>query len=178
MRLIFIYGMPASGKLTVARKLVSITGFKLFHNHQVVDLLLSIFEFGSKSFIELREEIWLSVFDQASREGLPGMIFTFAPESTVRSTFVGEAVKTVRDAGGEVEFVELTCPVVELKRRLDNPFRNRYGKLTSAQLFDELHAGGAFDSLIMPKPVLTVDTSVTGPDTAAAQIAAKLGMGR
>ncbi len=108
MRLIFIYGMPASGKLTVARELVSLSGFRIFHNHQVVDLLLSVFEFGSKPFVELREEIWLSVFDRASRERLPGMIFTFAPESTVRPTFVGEAVRTVRDAGGEVEFIELT----------------------------------------------------------------------
>ncbi len=57
MILIFIYGMPASGKLTVARELAGITGFKLFHNHQVVDLLLSIFEFGSKPFVELRRDL-------------------------------------------------------------------------------------------------------------------------
>ena len=51
MRLIFIYGMPATGKLTVARELARITGFNVFHNHLVVDLLLSIFEFGSKPFV-------------------------------------------------------------------------------------------------------------------------------
>ncbi len=176
MRLIFIYGMRASGKLTVAHELAAITGFKLFHNHQVVDLLLSIFEFGSKPFVDLREKIWLSIFDQASREGLPGMIFTFAPESTVRSTFVAEVVKTVRDAGGEVEFVELTCPVVELKRRLDHPSRIEYGKLVSVELFDELYYGGVFDTLSMPKPLLTVDTSVHAPIAAAAQIATALGV--
>ncbi len=105
------------------------------------------------------------------------MIFTFAPESTVRSTFVAEAIKTVRDAGGEVKFVELTCPIDELKRRLDSPSRNEYGKLTSAELFDELHAGGVFEALSMPKPLLAVDTSIHAPDAAAAQIAAKLEIG-
>jgi len=35
MRLVFIYGMPATGKLTVAKELVDITGYALFHNHPV-----------------------------------------------------------------------------------------------------------------------------------------------
>ena len=178
MKLIFIYGMPASGKLTVARELAGITGFKLFHNHQVVDFLLSIFEFGSRPFVDLREEIWLSVFGQACRAGLEGMIFTFAPESTVRPSFISEAVRTVRNAGGEVEFVELTCAVEELKRRLDSPSRSQYGKLTSAELFDELHAGGDFDALSMPKPALTINTGKMTAVTAAAQIAVTLRIGR
>ena len=61
MRLIFVYGLPATGKLTVARELALITGFQVFHNHLAVDLLLSVFEFGSRPFVELREQIWLSV---------------------------------------------------------------------------------------------------------------------
>ena len=84
MRLIFLYGMPATGKLTVAQELAAVTGYRPFHNHLAVDLLLSVFEFGSPAFVELRETIWLSVFEQACRSGLPGLIFTFAPERTVR----------------------------------------------------------------------------------------------
>ena len=67
MKLIFIYGLPATGKLTVAVELAAMTGYKLFHNHLVVDLLLSVFDFGSPPFVELREDIWLSVFEQACR---------------------------------------------------------------------------------------------------------------
>ncbi len=36
MRLVFIYGPPGVGKLTVARELAALTGFKLFHNHLTV----------------------------------------------------------------------------------------------------------------------------------------------
>jgi hypothetical protein len=43
MRLVFIYGIPATGKLTVAQELAKRTGYSLFHNHLVVDLLLSLF---------------------------------------------------------------------------------------------------------------------------------------
>ncbi len=171
MRLIFIYGLPATGKLTVARELAAATGYKLFHNHLVVDLLLSIFDFGASPFVALREEIWLSVFGQACRSGLPGLIFTFVPEATVRSTFIAEVQATVTREGGEVDFVELVCPVAELKRRIDSPSRRQYQKLTSVALFEELHAGGAFYAFPMPNPRLSLDTSLRSPAEVARAIA-------
>ena len=45
MWLLFLHGPPASGKLTIARELKTLTGFQLFHNHLAVDLLESVFEF-------------------------------------------------------------------------------------------------------------------------------------
>lgn len=174
MKLIFIYGLPASGKLTVAQELVAITGYKLFHNHLVVDLLLSVFEFGSPEFVTLREEIWLSIFEQAARSQLPGLIFTFAPEATVRPAFIGKMLRTVTDAGGEVDFIELTCPLPELKRRMGSLSRLQYKKLTSVPLFEELHREGSFEAGYMPKARLTIDTSVSIPARAALQIARAL----
>jgi hypothetical protein len=176
MRLIFIYGLPATGKLTVAQELTSMTGYKLFHNHLVVDLLLSVFEFGSPPFVAMREEIWLSVFDQACRSKLPGLIFTFAPERTVRPQFIDEALKVVSRAGGDIDFIELTCPLSELRTRVASPSRLRYGKLGDLSLFEQLHADGAFDSSYMPKPRLTVDTSLCSAAAAAAQIAGALAL--
>ena len=145
MRLVFIYGMPATGKLTIARKLESLTGFSLFHNHLVVDLLLPIFEFGSEPFVELREEIWLSVFERAARAGLPGMIFTFAPENTVRPQLLHNAVNGISTLGGSIEFVELICPLEELKQRIGSATRHEHGKLTSVALFEQLHSAGNFN---------------------------------
>jgi hypothetical protein len=169
--LIFIYGAPAAGKLTVAQELKIITGFPVFHNHLVVDLLTSLFEFGSEPFVVLREQMWLSVFEQAARAGLAGLIFTFAPEGTVRPGFVATAVETVKKAGGTVEFAELVCPVEEIKRRLDHPARKKFGKLTSHALFDELKAAGSLDALKMPEPAVRVDTSESSPARAALEIA-------
>jgi hypothetical protein len=171
MKLIFLYGLPATGKLTVARELASIAGFKLFHNHLAVDLLLSVFDFGSPEFVELREQIWLSVFEAACQSLLPGLIFTFAPERTVRPEFVPWAVEVVERNGGAVDFVELTCPLAELKRRMEDPSRAQYQKLASAPLFEELHAAGVFDSAHMPRPVISIDTSVHLPAESAAIIA-------
>src|SRR5580658_6020327 len=174
MKLIFIYGLPATGKLTVAQELIAITGYKLFHNHLVVDLLLTVFEFGSPEFVALREEMWLSVFEQACRSQLPGLIFTFAPEATVRPAFIANTQSTIEAAGGEVDFIELSCPIPELKRRMGSLSRLQYKKLTSVPLFEQLHREGSFEAGYMPKATLSIDTSVNVPARAALQIARAL----
>lgn len=174
MKLVFIYGMPATGKLTIAQELASLTGYKLFHNHLAVDLLLSVFDFGSPPFIALREEIWLLVFDQGCRSHLDGMIFTFAPEGTVRPEFIQEMLGAVARGGGDVDFVELVCPLEELKRRMESPSRLQYRKLTSISLFEQLHTDGIFDASTMPRPKLSVDTSLSTPAQSAMHIAQTL----
>jgi hypothetical protein len=176
MKLIFIYGLPATGKLTVAKELAAITGFRLFHNHLVIDALLPVFEFGSEPFIELREEFWLSTFRQACRHRLPGLLFTFAPEPTVRADFVEHATQVVELEGGEMVFIQLTCPLPELKARLANPSRIGYEKLTSIPLFDQLYSEGIFDGSHMPTPQLTLDTSLYSPAESARRIAQELGL--
>jgi hypothetical protein len=176
MKLIFLYGLPATGKLSVAQELAEMTGYKLFHNHLTVDLLLSVFDFGAPGFVALREEIWLSVFDQASLSQLPALIFTFAPEPTVQSSFLQNALNVVAKRGGEVAFVELVCPLSELKRRLDTPARRQYRKLTSETVFNEIHTAGGFHGSFLLKPRLSIDTSLCTPLQAAAKIAEVLSL--
>ncbi|MGB9242841.1 MAG: hypothetical protein WCC03_05765 [Candidatus Acidiferrales bacterium] len=106
MRIIFIYGQPASGKLTIARELADRTGIALFHNHLVVDALEAVFPFGSEAFVRLREQFWLAVFADAAQADR-SLIFTFAPEPTVARDFAERVRTLVQSAGGEVMFVAL-----------------------------------------------------------------------
>jgi hypothetical protein len=168
--------MPATGKLTVGRELAEITGYKLFHNHLVVDLLQGLFEFGSAPFVDLREQMWLAVFQQAVESGMAGLIFTFAPEATVRPGFVDEVMRVVSRAGSEVRFVELVCPTEELKLRMGDDARRQFGKLSSVELFERLHAEGALGGYAMPKAELKIDTGTVRPEQAAALIAKQLGL--
>jgi broad-specificity NMP kinase len=174
MNLIFIYGKPATGKLTVARELAKLTGYKLFHNHQTVDLLLPVFEFGSKPFVELREEIWVKVFARAAKERLHGLIFTFAPETTVQPKFIDHVLDAVEPAGSRVRFVELTCAMDEVYRRIDNKSRQQSGKITSHEVYEKLEAAGVFSTSHMPKADVTVDTGKLSPAEAAMKIAKEL----
>jgi len=178
MRLIFLYGMPASGKLTVARELEALTGYRVFHNHLVVDLLLSVFPFGSAGFVALREGIWLRVFAEATRSGVEGLIFTFAPEPTVSKGFVGEVVRVLEAAGGSVDFVEVVCPVEEIKRRLASEARRAFGKLTSVELFEEMDGRGSWSCAGMPEARVRVDTGVRAAEECAWEILRGLGLGK
>ena len=176
MKLIFIYGLPATGKLTVAKELAAATGYRLFHNHLAVDLLLPVFEFGSSGFVKLREEMWLLVFAEACRSAVPGMIFTFAPERTVSARFVGNAVELVTRMGGSVEFVRLECPIKQLRERMGAASRTAFGKLTSVEMFDQLHGDGVFEAIAMPAARVTVDTGSCSPEEAVDEILRGLGM--
>ena len=175
MKLIFLYGLPGTGKLTIARELAELTGTNLFHNHLTVDLLLSVFEFGSAPFVELREKIWLSVFEEASAT-LPAMIFTFNPENSVRRSFVQKSIETVTSKGGEAFFVEVVCDPNELERRMDSPERRNHKKLVSLELFRKLQADGVFDSPKMPKPHLTLNSTRTSPRENAQMIVARFSL--
>jgi predicted aconitase len=43
------------------------------------------------------------------------MIFTFAPERTVRASFIAEVERLIRQSRGRVDVVALVCPLAELK---------------------------------------------------------------
>lgn len=174
MKLIFLYGLPGVGKLTVARELAKLTGLKVFHNHLAVDLVESVFEFGSLPFVELREKIWLEVFSRAVVANLKGLIFTFAPDRTVRHGFIEGTREVVESSGGEVLFVELKCSTEELERRIERPSRQRFGKLSSAAQFRELEESGAFVDPGIPAKRLVVDTTELSAADAASMIVASL----
>lgn len=176
MKLIVLSGLPGAGKLTVGRELAALTGYKLFHNHLTVDLLLAVFEFGSPPFVELRESIWLAVLDQAQRAGVPGVIFTFNPENTVRQSFLTALTEMVTSGGGQIFFVELCCDEEELERRLDTSERRGYKKLTSLKQFRKLQAAGVFSYPKLPPPHVTVDTGKLDPKAAARLIQKQCGL--
>jgi chloramphenicol 3-O-phosphotransferase len=165
MKLVFLHGAPAVGKLTVARELAKLTDFRLFHNHLTVDLVSSLFPFGSEPFVLLREQIWLAAFREAARQSV-SLIFTFNPERTVRERFVQDTIDTVAAAGGKVLFVELTCAEDELERRLADASRQGFGKLTAVGQYRSLKADGAFQFPKLPKGI-SLDTTNQPPAASA-----------
>lgn len=62
MKLVFIIGDAAVGKMTVGQELMKITDLRLFHNHMTIEPVIEIFgEFNSQVISRLREvifEIW------------------------------------------------------------------------------------------------------------------------
>lgn len=174
MNLVFLYGPPAAGKLTVAREVAARTGFALFHNHLVVDAVHAVFPFGSPSFVRLREQFWIDVISAAVAEDR-SLIFTFQPEGSVSPDFPRRVISLVKQAGGRVCLVHLKLAAEEQLRRIANDDRAAFGKLRDAELLKTLQAQFEACEQAMPAPDLVIDTAVTRPDEAAAMILERMG---
>ena len=84
MKLVFIYGPPAVGKLTVAKVLAQRTNFKPFHNHLTVDVVMSFFEHGSESYYKMVREIRFAMFEEAIRLDVGKMAAEEAADAIVQ----------------------------------------------------------------------------------------------
>lgn len=166
----FLHGLPGVGKLTVARELAHLTGYRVFHNHLTVDLVEAMFEFGTTPFVQLRESIWLSVFRQTVKAELPGLIFTFVFESTVRDYFLSDVLDVIAPGGGSVLFVELKCHQEELERRLVDPSRRKFGKLSDVEILRRSIREGKYTTPENFKQNLVIDTTALEPEETARRI--------
>jgi hypothetical protein len=175
--LVYIYGPPAVGKLTVATELEQQTGFRLFHNHLTIDAVKVVFEFKSAPFTEVVHRLRLDVFETAARNRLD-VIFTNnsvwdVPDGRARfAEFAEEARSRVETAGGKVLFVQLVAPLAVLEGRVGAASRHERGKIVRPARIRELFAQ------LEPEPLhdddLIVDTSVLCPADAASAIAGRL----
>jgi hypothetical protein len=171
MRLVFLYGPPGVGKLTVGSELAALTGFRLIHNHLTVDLVTALFPGfpRSEAWIRLIRRIRRDVYEEATREGVD-FILTMAPRASDREVLEGicTTIEPVTSTGGTVLFVQLACDRAVLLERVQSGTRRARSKLTDPQvLVDHYELGATFPF----EPHVRIDTTHTPPAEAAAQIA-------
>jgi hypothetical protein len=123
--LLFVFGPPAVGKMTVGHELAARTGLRLFHNHHTIDLVLRFFEFGSPPFTRLVSEFRRRILEEVAASDLPGLIFTYvwAFDQPTDSASVERFAEIFRARGGRVLFVELEATQAERLRRNETEFR-------------------------------------------------------
>jgi shikimate kinase len=171
--LIYIYGPPASGKLTIAEKLSSLSGFPLFHNHMTVNSISSIFAFGTEPYNDVVHRLRLDVFQTAARTGT-SLIFTnnsawSEPNGRARFVaFTDEVKEAVETHQGRVVFVRLSAPRNVLEERLASESRRVHEKLLDVDQFRELLE--SFDESFLHNDDLSIDTSTMNAETAAQTI--------
>jgi hypothetical protein len=174
MKLLLVYGPPAVGKLTIAKEIARLTGFKVFHNHLTVNLVAAILPRGTPAYRQLLWDIRYAVFAEAARAHIDGLIFTMVYRRD-QEPFIARCVEIVEQVGGEVCFVHAYCHAETLRQRVVREDRKRHGKITSVELLNELlshwepqstfEAATRWDSL-------SLNTDVLRPVEAAQQVIA------
>ena len=140
MKLVFLYGPPASGKYTIGLRIAEKTGYKFFHNHLTIDLLKVVFDTKSPNIYKLGEKIRLDILEEAAKEKIQGVIFTYVYEHKVDDYFIREVLERVTKHGGEVIFIQIYCEKDELLRRVTSESRKKFHKVKNeASLERELN---------------------------------------
>lgn len=166
MNLVFIYGPPGVGKLSVARELARATGYKLFDNHVSIACAESVFDFGTKPFGKVVGTIRTTVFEEATRADV-SLVFTFVYAFPDDTPFVERVCGLVESQGGRVLFVRLFCEREELERRLPHPERARAGKLASLDTLSEVTSRYDIFSPIPDRESFEVDNTNLKPGEVA-----------
>jgi hypothetical protein len=170
VKLVFIYGPPAVGKLTVATELAKLTGFKLFDNHVSIDFVKSVFEYGTRRYWKLIEKYRLSMFKEVSKHGI-NTIFTFVYDKATDDPFVKKTIQTISKEGGGVCFVRLFCDEEELARRVRGKGRREMGKVSTKKLLASVLKRHGLGSDMPYHTSLRIDTTGTPAKRSAAMIA-------
>ena len=186
MTLVIIFGPPAVGKMTVGLELERLTGFRLFHNHMTVDPVVRLFPFNSPPYSRLVTEFRQRIFEEYAATNEHGLIFTFvwALDDAVDRLFIERAVRTFREQGADVCFVELQATQDERLRRNETPLRRaekrRQLDIDGSRAFivaaDERYQLNTRGDFFFPDRHLKIDNTALEPETVARRVVDHFGL--
>ena len=169
MKLLFLHGAPATGKLTIAKAVLRLVSGRLFDNHAAIDLARTVFDFGASGFWELVHSARLAVLKAAVQQDVPLVVATYCYAEPEDAPAFRQFETIVEGGGGTLLPVFLHCPRDEMVRRLGNADRASRRKLSSEQGLDRFLA----QFRISPVPrsdCLTLDSGAASAETIAHEI--------
>lgn len=168
MKIIILYGPPATGKLTIAKEISKKTGYKILDNHYVSDFLNSIVldkspAFESKVFKEfwgLYIRVRLDILRTACKlKDIKGLIITEAYKGKKR--FTTNMIKIAKENNCKFYMVKLKCDIKVLEKRVYAESRKAHRKLKDKEAlhrwFEKM--GKKADSVYPYKKTLIIDTT-------------------
>jgi chloramphenicol 3-O-phosphotransferase len=177
--LVLIIGPPAVGKMTVGQALARLTDFRLFHLHQIVDLVLDYFPYSidpESAYERLVVAYRRLFFEEAARSGLhvittTGWRFDLPSEEEA----VRRYVRPFLDHGGQVYAVELRASLeTRLRRNLtENRRRHKRTDWSTEEALRQdadLHRYDSGGTLPLDLPLLRIDTDHLTADATAQRI--------
>lgn len=179
MKLLFLIGNAAVGKMTVGQELMKITNLRLFHNHITIEPVIEIFGYYDSNVINRLRDV---VFEEFSASDNYGMIFTYMWAFDLQSDWdYVEHVKNIfRKNNDEAEFyyVELVSSkeIRQQRNVSENRLKNKASKndiaVSNRRLLDddEKYRLESRDGEICFDNYIKIDNSNLSPQDTAKQI--------
>ena len=122
MKLVFLIGDGAVGKMTVGQELMKQTDLRLFHNHMTIEPVIEIFGYFNGAVTAQLREVIFREFAKSENEG---MIFTYLWAFDMPSDweYVAHVTEIFRQQSAEIYYVELIAPQEIRLQRNETPNR-------------------------------------------------------
>lgn len=183
MKLLFLFGDAAVGKMTVGQELAKITDLRLFHNHMTIEPVIEIFGYFNPAAIDGLRRV---IFEEYAKSGNYGMIFTFMFAFDRKEDWDElERVKDIfRPYGAEFYYAELVAPQkIRLERnatenRLMHKASKRDIAISNQRLIndDNNHRFESLPGEIPFENYIKIDNSNLPPEKAAEMIKERFGL--
>lgn len=174
MKLLFLFGDAAVGKMTVGQELMKITDMRLFHNHMSIEPILEIFGKWNGNAIKRFREL---VFEEFAKTDNYGLIFTYmwAFECKEDWEYVEHIKEIFKPYDTQFYYAELVAPqAVRIERnstenRLKNKPSKRNIEWSNNRLIedDKAHRLESFDGEIPFENYIKIDNSTLSAEETA-----------
>jgi shikimate kinase len=172
MRLVFFYGPPAVGKLTIAKILQQKIGYKLLHNHLIVNPIAEVFPFDNLANRLLTREFRLRIVEEAVKSDI-NLITTFGIAGNDPFTHITDVINIVELHKGEICLVHLSADKETILNRVEDQSRKEHGKnLSKENLTEMLKDNQDMFSKYSKKEHLSINTTELFPDETVEKIIA------
>lgn len=170
MKLIFLYGAPAVGKLTIAKELAQLLDVPLVDNHSIVNPIARVFGWGHPEQQRLAHEFRVEFFGTAAREG-KSIITTSGGGGEYYDYFIKAVLESVRKNGGDVIFIHLIAPKEVLLERVTHQSRVEKFTIAKKEKLLEIFENNpdVFARALVPEH-FEIDTSLQAPQESAQMI--------
>lgn len=177
MKLVFLIGNGAVGKMTVGQELMKLTGLRLFHNHMTIEPVIEVFGYYNGTVVSKMRQI---IFEEFAKSDNYGMIFTYMWAFDQQSDWdsVERVTNIFKEQGAEVYYVELVASQeVRLKRnetenRLKNKASKRDLEASRERILrqDEKYRLESYDGEVPYENYMKIDNTNLSPEEAARMI--------
>ena len=191
MKLLFIFGAHAAGKMTVGQAVSRITPMKLFHNYMTIEPVIELFGSYNGAVTERLRQV---VFEEFAKTDNYGLIFTFiwAFDVPYDTEYVRRLTQLYENAGAQVDYVELVAPqeVRLVRNRTENRLKEKASKrdvaLSEMRMLDAeekyrciSEPGEVIEKLgCTPERYLRIDNTDLSPEEVAERIVQHFGYQR
>lgn len=170
MKLVMLYGPPAVGKLSVAQALAARTGFRVLHNHLLMNLGHALFDWGTETSRVFTRHLREVSLEAARKADLSGIILTFV-YARDRDAYILGLCDWAESQGDEVYLVQLSGEQETLEARVTQPSRGAFDKLTTVPgLREKLGLLNEPFGQVAGRASLCISTDTLTPDAAAERI--------